>query len=322
MSSESKPQKVIVVNPPKITVNKQNAANFAVLSKANTKNSTSSSSTAKKRTPPAKKQKILLTDNDPVPANPLFNHPEIIRDEITWLDPGPGYATPLFLTDMPVWSGLLVTQWAHWEKEDQIGYLLYDEKGVKWRADASCIHLLGRAAAFGITQAFFNFVVYRQEKKFNYGFTPKSAAKEEQLKLLAAFGEEETQLPDFLTHEPPLAIPPQQPKKEQSEHTPEVEATFVSAAALHKQKQTRKRKQSPAITVKTPPLPQQQPALGCEPPPPPQLQQQPHPHVAAAAAAATIDLCHDDDEDSDNYESDFIEDVTDDIESSSSNSNY
>lgn len=77
--------------------------------------------------------------------------------------------------------------------------MLFNDKGVKWWADASSTHLLSRAAGHEINQSFYNFVICQMDKKFYYGFTLKVAAKEDDLVKLAAFGEEDIEPPEFLT---------------------------------------------------------------------------------------------------------------------------
>lgn len=189
----------IITRKPRITLGKNAKQNLAVLSNGNT--TTRSSSQTKKRSSPAtKKQKVALelSDNDPIPEFPISNHTEISKGDIMWADPGPGYATPLYLSEMPPSSGLLITQWVHWEHRDQVGYILYDEKGFKWRADASSIHLLGRAASYDISSLQFNFIIYRQDKKFSYGFVPKTPVDSELVRKLSKFGEEEIEPSDVI----------------------------------------------------------------------------------------------------------------------------
>lgn len=185
---------------PRITLGKNAKQGLTTLINGNTKPTAPSASSRRRGSPAAKKQKVALelTDDDPIPEFPISNHGELSKGDIMWADPGPGYATPLYLSEMPPNSGLLITQWVHWEYRDQVGYILYDEKGFKWRADASSIHLLGRAAAYEISSVQFNFIVYRQDKKFSYGFAPKTPVDPELIRKLSKFGEEEIEPSDVI----------------------------------------------------------------------------------------------------------------------------
>lgn len=301
MSSENTPPSngTIMTRKPRITLGKNAKQGLTTLTNGSTKTTTPASN-RRRGTPAAKKQKVALelTDDDPIPEFPISNHGELSKGDIMWADPGPGYATPLYLSEMPPNSGLLITQWVHWEYRDQVGYILYDEKGFKWRADASSIHLLGRAAAYEISSVQFNFIVYRQDKKFNYGFTPKTPVDPELIRKLSKFGEEEIEPSDVIAEKrfqvtsadnipqgvlspppPPVQAdnivysPPPPPAPAASSHPSEGEQsegehkkdepTFIPASALPSSLQPKSSRRKSVIVVK--PLPASHQAV---PPPP------------------------------------------------------
>ena len=83
---------------------------------------------------------------------------------------------------------------ASWEREDRVGYTLWDKYDAKYWADAASIHMLSKATLAGITYEYFFYTVYRDRNGLKYGFIPKSYIPREQLTAFESFKAENQKL--------------------------------------------------------------------------------------------------------------------------------
>lgn len=111
-------------------------------------------------------------------------------NDVMWINPEPGYGTPKDLRDMDDNSAKIFPRWLSWEKENNVGFVLFDESEAKWWADPASVHILSRAQGYKITYNYFSFIVKRENRLFTYGFVAKNYAQEAQLRNFAEFGRE------------------------------------------------------------------------------------------------------------------------------------
>lgn len=152
----------------------------------------SAKTTVRKRSPStAARAKAKNSGVIVVPPQVAYErHPELKDQDILWINPEPGYGTPKNLSEMEDNTGKVFVRWLSWEKDDHIGYTLFDENEVKWWADAASVHILSRAQGYKISYNSFSFIVKRENRIFTYGFWPKAYAQEAQLRCFAEFGKE------------------------------------------------------------------------------------------------------------------------------------
>lgn len=142
-------------------------------------------------------------------------------NEVMWINPEPGYGTPKELRDMEDNSAKIFPRWYSWEKENNVGFVLFDETESKWWADPASVHILSRAQGYKITYNFFSFIVKRENRIFSYGFVAKNYAQEAQLRNFADFGRE------MGSEEPSLSLPPHSIPKIQHKGTSSASSTIT-----------------------------------------------------------------------------------------------
>ena len=150
--------------------------------KKSTPNAAAAAATTKKKKQPTGK-KIIFPDMPDIDVNTIY-----------WVVPSPGYGNPLNLSSIPENTGKIFTRWLSWEREDRVGYTLWDKYDAKYWADAASIHMLSKATLAGITYEYFFYTVYRDRNGLKYGFIPKSYIPREQLTAFESFKAENQKL--------------------------------------------------------------------------------------------------------------------------------